>query len=151
MQNVLSFVLNFHKNSFFIPKLSKVYFWPLNFAKCSIFIIPFMSTWLIRVMTCYLTWTKPFYLKIYEHVAHNDSWIKYFRQIYPSQWFFPPLLSEPTVPFLLSGEISTLATKARHSCSLGLKTFAWFGAIRATIVIKVNGFVFCSWSSSPGD
>ena len=35
-----------------------------------------MSTWPNRVMICYLTWTKPFYLKIYGHVG--DSLIKHF-------------------------------------------------------------------------
>ena len=58
--------LKFHKSSFFIPKLSKVLFSPLNFANVLLFVLLLMSvnlcpTWLNGVLTQFTTSIKLIY------------------------------------------------------------------------------------------
>ena len=60
--------LKFHKSLFLVPKLSKVCFSSLNFAKHSIFVLLSMSvslchTWPNEVLMWYLTWIKLFIFK----------------------------------------------------------------------------------------
>ena len=71
--------LNFHKSLFLVPKLSKLCFSSLNFAKHSIFVLLSMSvslchTWPNEVLMWYLTWTKLFIFKKKKRLMAKSYW-----------------------------------------------------------------------------